>query len=166
MKGIGKFQFVSELTILPNPEISKLRWSLHIEKYWNYQSLNIIPYVGKLTLVYCILLILPLTVFEEQCLAQRFRKLSKKVKFQQWWLVIFNFLCLYHVFPMELETRLYYLPITIMTDTLPAQMRCSRTETSKFDNFSRFQNFINNNSPPTSVIMTHWVQKSICDSPP
>ena len=31
------------------------------------------------------------------------------------------------VFLLELETRLYYLPITITTDISPAQMGCSRT---------------------------------------
>ena len=40
------------------------------EKNWNYQNLNITPYVGKLTLVY-----------EEQCLAQRFCKLLGKITF-------------------------------------------------------------------------------------
>ena len=29
------------------------------------------------------------------------------------------------VFPLELETRLYYLPITISTDTSPTQMDCN-----------------------------------------
>ena len=32
------------------------------------------------------------------------------------------------VFPLELETRLYCLSISIMTDTSPAQMGCSRTQ--------------------------------------
>ena len=31
------------------------------------------------------------------------------------------------VFPLELESRLYYLSITITIDTSPAQMGCSRT---------------------------------------
>ena len=31
------------------------------------------------------------------------------------------------MFPLGLETRLYYLSITITTDTSPAQMGCSRT---------------------------------------
>ena len=31
------------------------------------------------------------------------------------------------VFPLELETRLYYLFFTIAADTSPAQMGCSRT---------------------------------------
>ena len=31
------------------------------------------------------------------------------------------------VFPSELETRLYYLSITITTHTAPAQMGCSKT---------------------------------------
>ena len=30
------------------------------------------------------------------------------------------------MFPLELETRLYYLSITIATDTSPPQMGCSR----------------------------------------
>ena len=50
-------------------------------KIWNYQSLHTNPYVGKLTLVQYILLILPFPFFEEQCLAQRFCKLSGKVIF-------------------------------------------------------------------------------------
>ena len=69
------------------------------------------------------------------------------------------------VFPLELETRLYYLSITIATDTSPAQMGCSRTrKTLKFDNFSHFQNVLSN-PPPFSSVMTHCVRKSICDSP-
>ena len=32
-------------------------------------------------------------------------------------------------------------------------------------NFSNFQNVISNNPPPASVIMTHCVRKSICESP-
>ena len=35
----------------------------------------------------------------------------------------------------------------------------------KFDNFSEFQNVISDNPPSPSVIATHWLQKSICDSP-
>ena len=69
------------------------------------------------------------------------------------------------VFPLELHTRLYYLSITITTDTSPPQMGCNRTYTLKFDNFSHFQNVISNNSPPASVIMAHCVRKSIFDSP-
>ena len=41
---------------------------------------------------------------------------------------IFNILCLTIVFPLELETRLYYLSITFATDTSPAQMDCSKTQ--------------------------------------
>ena len=33
------------------------------------------------------------------------------------------------VFPLELETRLYYLPITITTDSSPAQKDASLTLT-------------------------------------
>ena len=44
--------------------ISKFHGSLHKEKNWNYHSLNTILYVGKLTLVWYILLVLPFTVFE------------------------------------------------------------------------------------------------------
>ena len=40
------------------------------------------------------------------------------------------------MFIMELETRLYYLSITIATDPSPAQIGL------KFDNFSIFQNLI------------------------
>ena len=49
LNGIGKF--VSELTILLNLEISKYHENLHKEKKWNFQSLNTIPFVGKLTLL-------------------------------------------------------------------------------------------------------------------
>ena len=52
-------------------------------KKLSYQSLNITSYVVRLTLVKYILFILPFTVFEEQCLAQRFCKLSEKVTFKQ-----------------------------------------------------------------------------------
>ena len=50
-KGIGKIQFVSELTILLNLQISKFSSSLYKEKKWDYWSLNATPDVGKLTLV-------------------------------------------------------------------------------------------------------------------
>ena len=53
--------------------------SVHKEKKWNYQSLNTTLYV--LILMEYILLILQFTVFEEQCLAQLFCKLSGKVTF-------------------------------------------------------------------------------------
>ena len=36
--------------------------------------------------------------------------------------------------------------------------------TLKFDNFSLFQNVINDSPVPSNVIMTHYVWKSICDS--
>ena len=73
-----KNQLALALTILLNLQISKFHKSIHKKKrkYWNCQSLNTTPYVGKFTLVQYILLILPFTVFEEQCLAQRFCKLS------------------------------------------------------------------------------------------
>ena len=64
-----------------------------------------------------------------------------------------------------LDTRLYYLSITITTYTSPAQMGCSRTYTLKFDNFSHYQDIISNKPPPASVIMAHCVRKSIFDSP-
>ena len=47
-----------------------------------------------------------------------------------------------NVFALELETRLYYLSITITTDPSPAQMAF------KFDNSSNFQNLITNNPQP------------------
>ena len=55
--------------------------SLHKEKKRIYQSLNTTIYVGKLILMEYILFILQFTVFEEQCLAQLFCKLSGKVTF-------------------------------------------------------------------------------------
>ena len=64
-----------------NLQISKFHVSLHKEKNWNDQSLNTTPYVGKFTLVWFALFILPFTVFEEQYLVQRFCKLSEKVTF-------------------------------------------------------------------------------------
>ena len=51
LKGTVKPQFVSELTILLNLQISKFYASLHKEKNWNYKISNTSPYVGKLTLV-------------------------------------------------------------------------------------------------------------------
>ena len=42
LKGIGKIQIVSDLTILLNLHISKFHGSLHKEKYWNHQNLNIL----------------------------------------------------------------------------------------------------------------------------
>ena len=47
------------------------------------------------------------------------------VKNNNWTLLIFSFFL--PLLPLELETRLYYLSITIMIDTTPAQMGCSRT---------------------------------------
>ena len=47
LKGIGKIQFVLELTILLNLYISKFHGSLCKEKLWNYQSLNTNPYERK-----------------------------------------------------------------------------------------------------------------------
>ena len=78
LKGIAKIQFVSELTILLNLQISKFSGGLQKEKNWNFQSLNTTPYVRKLIhkLSVIHLLTLSFTVFEEQCLAQRFCKLS------------------------------------------------------------------------------------------
>ena len=43
VKGLGKIQFVSELTILLNPQISQFHGSLHKEKNWNYKSLKTTP---------------------------------------------------------------------------------------------------------------------------
>ena len=43
------------------------------------------------------------------------------------------------VFPLELETRLYYLSITITTDVLPPQMGCSKE--NKFCSKRQFMNF-------------------------
>ena len=37
--------------------------------------------------------------------------------------------------------------------------------TYKRSKFSEFQNVINYSPPPASVIMTHCVRKSICDTP-
>ena len=55
LKGIGKIQFVSELTILLNLSISRFHGSLHKRKKRKIEiikkSLNITPYVRKLTLV-------------------------------------------------------------------------------------------------------------------
>ena len=79
LKEIGKIQFVPKLAILLNLYISKFYVTLHKEKNWNYQSLNTILHVGKLTSVKYILLILLFTVFEEECLAQMFWNLSGKV---------------------------------------------------------------------------------------
>ena len=42
-----------------------------------------------------------------------------------------NFLCLYHCFLLELGNRLYYLSITITTETSPAQMGCIRTNNER-----------------------------------
>ena len=47
-----------------------------------------------------------------------------------------------NLFALKLETRLYYLSITITTDPSPAQMAF------KFDNSSNFQNLISNNAQP------------------
>ena len=55
-----------------------------------------------------------------------------------------------NLFALKLETRLYYLSITITTDPSPAQMAF------KFDNSSNFQNLITNNPLPCA-------RKSICD---
>ena len=71
---------------------------------------------------------LQFTVFEEQCLAQRFCKLSEKVltvkNNDNWIFLIFFVFAI--VFPLELETRFHSLSITITTDTSPTQMDCSR----------------------------------------
>ena len=62
LKEFGKIQFVS--------------------KNCNYQSLNTTPYVGKLTLVqHILLIILPFAVLEDQCLAQSFVNYWKKLHF-------------------------------------------------------------------------------------
>ena len=74
LKGIGKIQFVSQ-----NLKLFKFHGNFLQGKIWNYKSSNTSPYVGKSTLVQYILLILTFTVFEEQCLAQRFCKMSGKV---------------------------------------------------------------------------------------
>ena len=42
LKWIVKIQIVSDLTILLNLHISKFHGSLHKEKYWNHQNLNIL----------------------------------------------------------------------------------------------------------------------------
>ena len=47
-----------------------------------------------------------------------------------------------NVFSLELETRLYYLSMTIKTDTSTAKISFSRIKTKKFDNFSNFQNVL------------------------
>ena len=41
----------------------------------------------------------------------------------------------------------------------------SLIQSLKFDNFSEFLNVIADSPPPASAIMTHWVWKSIFDSP-
>ena len=69
------------------------------------------------------------------------------------------------MFRLELETRLYYLSITIMTHISPSQMGCSRVQTLKFDNCSHFWNAISNNPPTARVIITYCLRKLICDSP-
>ena len=56
------------------------------------------------------------------------------------------------MFALELETRLYYLSITITTDPSSAQMGF------EFDNFSNFQSLISNIE---RVIMTRCVRKMI-----
>ena len=52
-----------------------------LEKFNLYQSLNTTPYVGKLTLVQYVLLILSFAIFQEQSLAKRFCKLAGNVTF-------------------------------------------------------------------------------------
>ena len=52
-------------------------------------------------------------------------------------------------------------------DTLSIRVHNSLAVHDNFNNFSEFQNDISDRPPPptTSVIMTHCVQKSTCDSP-
>ena len=73
------------------------------------------------------------------------------------------------VFPLELETRLYYLSTNITTDTSLTQIGCSRTRKQNSITFLFFKTSLAITTPcplPTrSIIMTHCVQKSICDSP-
>ena len=47
LEGIGKIQFVSDLTVLLTLWVSKFHGSLQKEKKWNCQSLNNTPYAGK-----------------------------------------------------------------------------------------------------------------------
>ena len=73
------------------------------------------------------------------------------------------------VFPLELETSLYYLSINITTDTSLTQIGCSRTRKQNSITFLFFKTSLAITTPcplpPRSIIMTHCVQKSICNSP-
>ena len=72
-------------------------------------------------------------------------------------LIFFAFTIL---FPLELNSRLYYFFLTITTDKSPAWVVCSRRLTWNSITFVFFKTNVTSNNPPTaSVILTHFVQK-------
>ena len=91
--------------------------------------------------------------------------------YDDWTFLIFFIFTI--VFPLELETRLYYQKIllllidyiTITTDTTPTKIDCSRKKTLRLITFFIFKTLLAIISTHECHYDAHCVRKSICDSP-
>ena len=142
LKGIGKIQFLSELIILLNLWISKFYKNLQKEDNSICQNLNNTPYVWNFSVIHPTHITVYTfwrTMFCSNVLLIIEESYILTVKNNDDW-TFWIFVILTIMFPLELGTRLYYLSITIMTDTSPPQKGCSRTR-KRVCSKGRFINF-------------------------